>query len=184
MARKKFLIIYGIVILILLIVILFIVPDKFFMKGHDDEEVKVPITEVAYEDQIKKLRNNKYDYNYLIMYDINYDESIYKCDGKIDGDKEEGSCTSPSDISYTEKNKSEVFKNIKLEYMDLNYIFDLVKDVEPKIENYYNTKKYIYNLLLDKVNSDITIYSAVDRIIEVELSNQYGSYVIKIKNEY
>lgn len=182
MKNKKFLIIYGFIIFIILLVIV-LAPNKWFSrKLPSDPVVEVPEKVIDLDAQYSRLRNNKYEYRYLIMYDINGDQSTYKCNGTIDGENESGSCTSPKNVSYTNKDKKEVFKKIKSEYLDMNYLLDLIKDVKPTDKKYENTYLYIYTLDLDNTMTDISIYSDGDNIIEIEIANKYGAYVIRLSN--
>ncbi len=182
MKNKKFLIIYGIIIFIGLLIIV-LAPNKWFSKKlPSDQIVNIPEKVIDLEGQYTRLRNNKYEYHYLIMYDINGDQSTYKCNGTIDGDNESGSCSSPSNVTYTDKDKKDVFKKIKYEYLDLNYLLDLIKDIKPTEKKYDNTYLYIYTLNLDNTKTDISIYSDGDNIIEIEIANKYGAYVIRLSN--
>ena len=182
MKNKKFLIIYGVIIFIGLLVIV-LAPNSWFSKKLPSGEiVNTPEKEINLSEQYDRLKNNKYEYRYLIMYDINGDQSTYKCNGTVDGDNESGSCSSPKEVSYTNDNKKEIFKKIKVEYLDISYLIDLFKDIEPTEKKYENTYLYIYTLDLDNTKTDISVYSDGDNIIEIELANKYGAYVIRLSN--
>ncbi len=184
MNNKKFLLIYGIIIIILLLGIMFFIPDDFFKKQYDD--IEIPTTEkkdfVSYETQIENLLNKQYEYEYLILDSIGTKSYTYECSGKMDDTIESGTCTKPKKISYTEQNKKDVYKEIEINYIDVEYIFNSIKDIEPTIEKMTKTRIYTYKTAIEKLETDITVTTDLDAITQIEISNAYMTYILKYNN--
>jgi len=191
--RKKALIIYGVVILVVLITILFIIPDSALMKIYQgnidkinnvpkEKEKTEPIEFVDYEIQIERILKNKYDYEYLILDSMGKKTYKYNCSGKASGKVDSGTCTSPSDISYTEKTKKKAFK-IDSNFLDLNYIFNkLLKNKEPELTEYKHNKEYNYKTKIQDLETEVVVYTDTDNITKIELSNAYMTYILKYSN--
>ena len=188
--RKKGLKIYAIVIAILTVAVMFVIPDSFFMKFYqknidkvtnglpqEPEEPEQLFTD--YETQQERLLKKEYDYQYLL-----YDDKegiTYKCTGTLEGTKESGKCTSPKKIEYTEKNIKKV-TGFDKNYIDVKYIFEKVKDIEPKVLNMDTDREFIYNLTLDKLDTEIVVYTSRDDIYRIDITNLKHVYVVKFNN--
>lgn len=184
--RGLFLLIYAIVIIILLIYILFIAPDSMFLSKESKElieqiESKEPREFLTIEEQFEHLKNKLYNYEYNILDSMSDKSYTFKCEGKINATKEEGTCTNPV-VEYTESNKKEVFKKINIDYLEPEKIYELIKDINPTIDTYTDSKTYTYNLIIKGLNSDITIISGFDDISEIRITNAYMTYVLKFSN--
>ena len=191
--RTKALIIYGVVILIILATILFIIPDSALMKLYEknidkinnetkEQEEAKPIEFVDYEIQKERILKNKYEYQYVILDSMGKQTYKYNCSGKTSGKVDSGTCTSPSDISYTEKTKKKSFK-IDTKYLDLNYIFTkLLKDKKPDITEYKHSKEYNYKAKIQDLETEIIVYTDPDNITKIEISNAYMTYILKYSN--
>ena len=182
--RKKSLIIYGFVILIILLVI-FIIPDSFYMKLYSKNIEKIEnstkIEFVDYDTQKERLLANKFKYEYLILDSMSNVSYQYKCSGTINEDVESGTCSEPEKISYTEANKKEVFK-INTDYVDIKYLFDLLSKTEPEVTKYQTSREYNYKVDIEKLDTEIIVYTDVDNINKIEISNKYMTYIIKISD--
>lgn len=182
--RKKIVIIYLIIILIALVLIMFVIPDSVFMRKYKNIEIPQTTTTkkefIDYETQKDNLKKNKYDYEYLLLDSTGSKE--YKCTGKIDETVESGTCESPTRFSYTESTKAESFTDIKINYLDPTYIFNLLEGVEAQITEYPTLREYQYTTSIDNLETEIIIYTDLNNITKIELSNVYMTYVIKYSN--
>ena len=186
-SRKKFLSIYFIIIAILLVFILFIAPEDLFLKNKKsetptDENVSLPSIFSDIETQKQNLLNSNYDYEYNILDSMGKKAIQYSCTGKINGTEEQGNCTKPKKISYTEKNKNEVFKDLNPNYLNVQYVFELIKEITPKELTYMNQRILTYELVLDNLNSEIIIKTDIDKIFRIEINNAYEIYIINFDN--
>lgn len=182
--RKKFLILYFSIIIILLIIII-IIPDRFFTKKYDKLDISNQ-TETKkftdYEEQKKHLLNNNYNYEYLLLDSMGTETYNFSCTGQIKNEIESGSCTSPQEVSYTEKTKKEVFPELTLKYLNVEKIFSLIEDSEPEEIKYTSTREYIYKVEIEDLDTDITITTDLDEITKICLSNAYMTYILKYSN--
>ena len=186
--RKKALKIYAIIIVIITIAIMFVIPDSFFLKFYQKNIEKVtnsvPQTEpedefTDYETQQERLLKKEYDYQYLLYNDKSGE--TYKCTGTMNGTKDSGKCTSPKKIEYTEKNIKKVTK-FNTDYIDVKYIFEKVKEIEPKVLNMDTDREYIYNLKLDGQDTEIVVYTSREDIYRIDFTNIKYVYVVKFSN--
>ena len=202
--RKKALTIYAIVIFIILIAILFIIPDSVFLKfypskipqisGETNEEKK----EFAdYDKQKERLLNKEFDYEYVLLDSMNKKSYIYRCNGSVNKEKDNGFCTSHSTINkmdeedtsedqtipitYNEKNKKEELK-IDISYLDPEVIFNLLKDVTPKETRNQTFREFNYKTKIKDLSTEIIVYTNLDNITKIEINNQYMNYIIKFSN--
>jgi hypothetical protein len=182
--RKKILIGYGVVILIILIAIMFIIPDSAFLKLYNKNIKKIENQEVAkkefidYDTQKERILNKQFKYEYLLLDSLSNKTYKYNCNGTLDKDIESGTCTEPERLSYTEQTKRETFK-INVDYLDIAYILNLVKDITPEEIKYQTTREYTYKTTLDKLDTEILIYTDLENITKVEISNKYMTYILK-----
>ena len=104
--EHKGLLIYSIIIIILLFVILFVLDDDFIQKQSSFKSFfkteQITTTEqdsstkfLSYEEQIKKLEQNKYKY----QYEIDYNGTYYECSGIKNKEEDNGTCTKPSVVT-------------------------------------------------------------------------------------
>lgn len=184
--RAKALIIYAIVVIIALIIILFVIPDSVFYKiGGKKMNSDLPTVVdnfVSIEDAEKNLTKNKYSYEYTILDSIGTKSYSFKCQGTRNEDLESGTCTSPKKVSYTEKDKEKVFKEIQNEFLEPKKVFKLLKDIKPNITKYQSTREYEYKVSLDKLDTTITIETDKENITKIEIMNGYMSYILKYSN--
>lgn len=185
--RKNFMILYGVIIGIILIFILFIAPDSMFNKESSGKTLEdyLPTTEetdkyTAFTTQQEHLENNEYEYKYNIS---DSDSVNYKCTGTISNTTDTGSCTSPKEKNYTEKNKSKVLSSINLNYLTPSYLFDLIADKEGDLLDYGGTRSYTYNITSSKnLAIEIMIYTDYDEITRITVSTAYEVYDITFSN--
>lgn len=185
--NNNFLIIYFIIIIIALVLIMFILPDSFFMKKYEDLELptteKLPKKEfTSYEVQIEHLLKKKFDYEYELLDSMGSTSYTYECSGKINETIESGSCILPEKVSYTEKNKQEVFKNIDINNLDVEYIFNMIKDVEPVETKYQTLREYNYTTKIKDLETEIVVHTDLDEITKIYISNAYMTYILKYSN--
>lgn len=185
--RKNFLIIYFIIIIISLVLIMFVIPDSFFMKKYED--IKLPTAEklpkkefTDYEIQKEHILKKKFDYEYDLLDSMSSTSYTYECSGSIDETIESGSCILPEKVSYTEKNKQEVFKNIDINNLDVEYIFNMIKDVEPVETKYQTLREYNYNVKIKDLETEIIVHTDLDEITKIYISNAYMTYILKYSN--
>jgi hypothetical protein len=183
--RKKALIVYGVVILVVLIAIMFIVPDSFYRKLYDKNIEKVKNQKIIkkefieYDIQKERLLKKQFKYEYEILDSLSDKTYHYKCSGNLNGELESGSCTDPERISYTEKTKKKSFK-INTDYSDVNYLFNtLLKDVKPEETKYQTTREYLYKTKIKKLDTEIIVYTDLENITKIEISNTYMTYILK-----
>lgn len=159
---------YIIVVIILLLIILFVIPDKYFApkKGYNvnntDTTTEFPFKE--YNKMIEEIKENNYTYNY----EININTTIYTFDGKKVGNKEQSNF----------ENKD---NNINEDLLNINYIFDLIKDITYKQFIYDNTRMYTYKLMLDNLDTEIIIYTDLNYITKILIANKYYQYNLTYK---
>lgn len=186
MKQNKVLVIYGIIIFIILIAIIFILPDSFFLKPYKNVDLPSTTVEkkefVDYEEQKENLLKNKYDYEYLLLDSMGSKTYTFDCSGTMNETIESGTCKSQEMFSYTESNKQEVFSKINLDYVTPSYIFNLIKDVEPKETKYSTLREYKYDVTIEDLQTDIIIYTNLNEISKIEISNAYMTYIIKYSN--
>lgn len=189
---KNFLLIYGIIILIILLLIMFVFPDDLFMLKYKDLEIPEEATKpqvekkefVPYEVMKNNLLNSSYEYEYVLLDSMGTKTYQYNCSGKMDKGIEVGTCTKPTSFSYTEKTKVEEFK-ISTKYLEVATILELIKNSEPKIDEYPDSKEYYYETMIEDLDTDVTIYTDLENITRVDISNAYMTYILKysdIKN--
>lgn len=194
MKKYKFLFIYGLIIIIALIGIMFIIPDSFFL-GKYNYDIKLlnnssQSTEeelekkefIDYQTQQENLKNGNYEYEYILLDSMSSKSYTYKCSGIVNGNIESGSCTSPVNISYTEKTKAEAFSKIDSNYLNINYLFNVLKDIEPELTQYTKTREYKYIVKIKDLETEIIIDTTADEITQIEISNAYMTYLLKYSN--
>lgn len=177
---------YAIIVFILLITIMFIIPDSFFLKLNTklnkpnitEQETTDP-TFLSIKEQQNNLLNNDYKYEYLMMDSMGTKTVTYECSGKKTEDEESGTCTSPENLTYTEKNKKEILSNINTDYIELEKIFALTKDIEPIELTYNKTRELIYNTKILDLETEIVFYTDLDNITQINISNAYMTYILK-----
>ena len=185
--RKKALLIYGLVIFIALMSIMFFIPDSAFLKIYDKNIKKVKNTNsttntevkfVDYDTQKERILKKQFKYEYVLLDSLSDKSYKYKCSGTINKEVESGTCTEPETISYTEKTKKDSFK-INTNYVDVTYLLNYIKDYEPEITTYNKTREFLYKTNLEKLDTDITIYTDLENITKIEISNEYMTYILK-----
>ncbi len=189
---KNFLLIYGIVIIIILVLIMFVFPDDLFMLKYKDIEIPEGATKpqvekkefVDYEVMKNNLLMGSYEYEYVLLDSMGTVTYQYNCSGKVDKGIEIGTCTKPTNFSYTEKTKVEEFK-ISTKYLEVAAILELIKNSEPKIDEYPTSKEYYYKTKIEELDTDVNIYTDLENITRIDISNAYMTYILKysdIKN--
>ena len=172
--NKKFLIGYGVIIATLLIFILFIAPDKMFIKSSNSTKNTTTKEDFKdYKKQQKELINNNYKYHF----DINYNSKTYKCSGAKDDNGLSGECSEPKKIKYNQDNINDKL-TIDTNYLNPEYVFDLIKDIEPILENLYVKRYYTYNVKLVGLDGKIIVYTDTKHITQISIMNGYYTYSI------
>ena len=174
-SNNKFLFIYTLVIIVILI-IMFVADDRFFI---NEKKEKAKIKEVisnkpTYEEQLKELINKEYEYHYS----LNYNGITYKCQGTKKKEEEKGKCSEPKSIEYTNENYKDVFKDINTDYLDVKYIYNQIKDIEPEVTRINVQRYYTYNVNILKIKGDIKIYSDSEKITQITIANGFLTYVL------
>ena len=174
-SNNKFLFIYGLIIIVILIV-MFAMDDKFFV--NKEKEIakikKVMNTSPSYDEQLQALLNNKYNYHYT----LNYNGVTYTCQGVKNQDEEKGSCSEPKNIEYTNDNYQEIFKDINTDYLDVNYIYKAIKDIDPEEMKLDVKTYYTYNVNILNIKGKIEVYSDSERITQITIVNGFLTYVL------
>ncbi len=176
----KFLFIYGLVIIIALLIIMFVADDKYFI-NEKKETAKIKETLKPtdyYQEQLDSLLNKNYDYHYS----INHNGVTYKCQGTKNKEEEKGKCTEPKEIEYTNENYQEVFKDIDTNYLDVDYIYKQIKDIEPVMTNLDVKRYYTYNVNILNLKGQIIVYSDLKKITQITIVNGYLTYVLYFDN--
>lgn len=172
--RAILLIIYAFLILALFLYIIFIAPDHLFEKKKN---VSGPTTKSLQTMQEELLKNN-YEYKLNVFNIIGTKSITYKCSGKREEEKEEGTCFSPQTLNYTEETKKEILKEINTSYLEPEYIFNLIEEIKPRIEEYQANKIYTYKVVLNTLDTEITLITDKEQILEIRLNNIYETYNI------
>ncbi len=183
--KNKFLFVYILIILVILIFIMFLAPDSFIKRFsrfksfyNKDGEIIEPSDEVIVlplEQQIKNLQNKKYSYEYL----IDYNNTVYRCKGTKDGDYDGGRCTSPTEVEYTTSTYKDVYKDIDTNLLDVDYIFNMIKDSESIKTVVNGIDIYTYEIPKEKDSISISICSNGEYITEIRISRGYYVYQLK-----
>ena len=175
--RKIFFIIYALLIALGLIYILFIADDKMFTKNDKSINANTSNKEVK-----KKTLEEKKDFllngNYKYHYDLNHGSIQYKCSGEKNGTKDNGSCDyNGKIIEYNEENIKERLEDIDYNFVDLNNIFSLIKDLEYKSMDKYSSM-IKYNVNQNNNDVEILIYLNSENIKQITISNINFVYVL------
>lgn len=188
MKNNKFLKIYAIVIMVLLIVI-FMIPDDVYLNLHtklNKQDIKeVEETEYTFTDidvQKENLLTKDHDYEYLMLDSIGTETTTAECTGSVANGEDTGTCKSNQEISYTKETKKETILNMNVKYVDLEYIFKSIKDIEPTEISYTKSRELLYKTQILELDTDITIYTDLDNITQISISNAYMTYVFKYTN--
>ena len=179
---NKLFICYILFIIVALVLIMFILPDSFFTSSKNNLSISESNNQKSETTSLAKQKENLLKSNYNYEYSLLVGTKTYSCTGKIEDSNEEGTCTLPEEISYTEKNKDEVFANIENEYLEPSKIFALIKDISPKEFEYSGLKEYEYQTKIKDLNTTISIFSDNKEITEIRLSNISMTYQIKYSN--
>ena len=177
--NNKFLFIYAFIIIIILI-IMYVADDKYFInKEKETNKInKIINKEDTYENKLKKLLNKEYDYHYS----LNYNGVTYKCQGIKRKEEEKGNCSEPEEIEYTNNNIQEVFNNINTDYLDVEYIFNTIKNIEPEVTKLDVNRYYTYNVNILNLKGQIIIYSDSKKITQITIGNGFLTYVLYFDN--
>lgn len=182
MKQNKFLIIYAIIIFIALITILFILPDETFLKNRDKyEELKNSVEKIKYDDisiQKERLLKNNYDYEYNVI----HNSIQYVCTGSKKDKTENGRCSAPYSISYDETDKFNEDKLFNIKYVEPEYIFKKIENIEPKISMTNDGKSYAYKVKISEFETDIVIYTNEKTINKITITNGLMTYILKYNN--
>ncbi len=184
--KKKYIIIYGLVLVILLLLIMFVIPDDFFLRPYKKnatllttETENVEEKEfLPYEEQQKKLIDDNYNFEYILLDSMSSKTYSYKCNGTKKGNLESGTCDTPTSFSYTEENKKSKFL-IDINYLDVQYILKWLKEEKYEITNYQGEKEYLYNVKIDDLETEVIVYTDYEDITRIEINNAYMNYIIK-----
>lgn len=163
------LILYFVMMLIIVLIISF-----GYNKAPHDTDVKVS----SFELFKKEILKNNFAYKYQISNDLI--DVVYE--GKKKDDMDIGYKTfqntitkyliednSTYDITMTDKVLiTNLFENINVNYLDLNYIFYLIEDKEPEIIVEEKITTDIYNL----TNNKITVHYNEKNIFKIEIENE------------
>ncbi len=175
----KFLFIYSIIIIVILLFILFAVDDKYFIKKNNNTiNTKEKSKTIDYKKQLEQLLNENYSYHY----DLNYNGETYKCEGIKKKEEEKGKCIEPESIEYNNDNYQEVFKNINTKYLDVNYIYNIIKELDPEMTNLNVKRYYTYDVNILNMKGNIIVYSDLSRITQITIANGYLTYVLYFDN--
>lgn len=190
MKNYKLLIIYGIVIVIALVLIIFVIPDSFFERkymknyeeimGGSETKEETPAEYVDLNTQKERLLKKNYTYSYQISAYVKKDETMtYNCKGtKLNG-KEEGLCTKPDAISYNEKNIKEKLEYVNQKYLDPEYVFNLIKDLDVEPYESYGVRIYTYKIKMSGIDTQIELYTDRENIVQIVLGSAKETYVMK-----
>ena len=190
MKNYKLLIIYGIVIVIALVLIIFVIPDSFFERkymknyeeimGGSETKEETPAEYVDLNTQKERLLKKNYTYSYQISAYVKKDETMtYNCKGtKLNG-KEEGLCTKPDAISYNEKNMKEKLEYVNQKYLDPEYVFNLIKDLDVEPYESYGVRIYTYKIKMSGIDTQIELYTDRENIVQIVLGSAKETYVMK-----
>jgi hypothetical protein len=172
--RKTFLIVYAIFIIVALIYILFFADSKYFIKKQEPSG-KTTTKQISIEEQKKNLLKDEYEYHY----DINHNGVSYYCKGSKTKEEYTGTCeTKDNKIEYNEENYKEKLKDLNTNYMDPEYIFNMIKDLKPEEDKLLNKYYYKYNVNIDSLPGEISLHSNSKRITQITVANGNIVYVL------
>lgn len=180
--RKIFFVFYAIFIACALIFIMFIADDSFFLNNKNlidsSSTIENKETFKDYEEQIIDLKNNVYSYKY----EINYNGVEFYCTGTKNKTIESGVCTKPNETSYTEKNYEEAFADLNTKNLDIEYIFEIIGDTEAKELKFNDKRNFTYEVILDKLKTEITITTNYENITQICIANGFETYILTYSN--
>lgn len=188
MKENKFLKIYAIIILVLLVII-FMIPDNLYLNLYTKlnkqdikgvEEIEYIFTDIDIQEE--NLLTKDHDYEYLMLDSIGDETKTAECTGSVVNGEDTGTCKSNNSISYTKETKKETILNMNVKYIDIEYIFKTIKDIEPTIISYTKSRELSYKTQILDLDTDIIIYTDLDNITQINISNAYMTYVFKYTN--
>lgn len=182
MNRKTFFVIYALVIVAGLICILFVIPDEMFLKNKEGyEELKNTVEKIEYDnlDKIKEgFLNGEYDYEYTII----HNNIQYNCTGQKKKTSESGRCTSPSSITYNEKDKYNEDKLKEIKFVEPKEIFKKINDITPQESLTNDGKSYTFKTKISDFETDFIIYTDEHHITKITITNGLMTYILKYTN--
>lgn len=184
--EHKGLVIYSLIIIVLLFVILFVLDDDF-IKRHSSfksffKTEQVTTTEqdnqtkfLSYEEQIQKLEQNKYKY----QYEIDYNGTYYECSGTKNKEEDNGTCTKPNVVTYNKDTFNDTFAKINTKFLDVNYIFTSLAEYEPQEEKYGEERVFVYKIKTSNGTNEISVYTNYENITKICIAKGYLTYILK-----
>lgn len=152
------------------------------IKNSNTSTITTTTTQVdKYKDKQKDLLTNKYNISYV----ININDVEYKINGTIDNNIVSGYLESSSGIKkiiikdnniYEIINEEEVIleSEININYLDLMYIINLIKENSSIIKDNDGKKVYEYNIDSD----NIVVETNETMINKISIKNETSSYIL------
>ena len=140
-------------------------------------------------DKYKKLSSTKLNVNYVL--------SINDIEYKINGILESGIINGYLEVEdnikkilFTNNELYEIKNNIKIkldidiikELLNIEYIFNLIKDINPVIEKVEDNNNYFYTAVFSDKDINIKIYTNENTIYKIELQNEELKYTLNFDN--
>lgn len=182
---KKKIILWTLFILLIgigVIYITFFMPEKTILKISNNEEVNEEFPFLQYTTMKENLINKNYTFNY----EINNNGELYNYTGTKENNNYSGTLTTrilKDKTNYIYDTTKEEFtsldnNNLKEELLYPKNILELIKDIEPTNTTYNKQRMYKYDLLIDKVETTITINTDLLNITKITIANEYYQYVL------
>lgn len=156
--------------------------------SSNDVSTTITTTETdKFIDKQNDLLTNKYSINYV----INVNSVEYKINGNIENGIVYGYLESIDDIKkiiikdnniYEVSNSEEIILELDInkDFVDVNYIIDLIKQNSALIESVEDGKNYSYNI--NDINAKIIVYTSETSITQISIVSDVNSYLLSFDN--
>ena len=140
-------------------------------------------------DKYKKLSSTKLNVNYV----LSINDTEYKINGILESGIINGYLEVEDNIKkilFTNNELYEIKNNIKIkldidiikELLNIEYIFNLIKDINPVIEKAEDNNNYFYTAVFSDKDINIKIYTNENTIYKIELQNEELKYTLNFDN--
>ena len=140
-------------------------------------------------DKYKKLSSTKLNVNYV----LSNNDTEYKINGILESGIINGYLEVEDNIKkilFTNNELYEIKNNIKIkldidiikELLNIEYIFNLIKDINPVIEKVEDNNNYFYTAVFSDKDINIKIYTNKNTIYKIESQNEELKYTLNFDN--
>lgn len=139
-----------------------------------------------YIDKQNNLLENKYNISYLVK----YNNIEYKINGILENGVINGYIEAADNIKkitiknsniYEINNETEIEINydFNINYLDVEYIINQIKQTSALIEEKDGIKSYLYEIEKDNIKTNIYVKTSDTNILEIEIKDLENNYLLK-----